>query len=192
MRALSLLLALAGPRMRGILLVLALAGPATAQGWEPVREVEADLDGDGLAETYRLEDNGQGSVDLLVSEGGRIREVPGAAWTGGMAGQAPELGVSPAGSVLLTSMNDAVGRDRWRLTLTIAHRQGDWRVAGITYDWRDTLDPAAWGRCDLNFLSGRGVVETEKGSREIAAPGPAPLLWDWRDGGFNPFEACGF
>lgn len=176
--------------MRPLLLALLLAGPAWGQGWRPAWEVEADLDGDGEIEAYRLSDNGQGSVDLTMAEGGRERVAPGVAWLGAMAGQAPELSLSPAGSVLLTSMNEAVGRDRWRLTLTIAHRDGDWRVAGITYDWRDTLDPGAWGVCDLNLLSGRGVVETAAGLRTIAAPA-APPLWDWRDEAPPvPLDAC--
>lgn len=178
--------------MRALLLALAfLAGPALAQDWQPVREVSADLDRNGVPEAYRIEEDGQGSVDLVVADGGRERVAAGIAWSGAMAGTLPALSLSPAGSVLLTSMNDGVGRDRWRLTLTIAHRDGDWRVAGITYDWRDTLDPQGWGRCDINLLAGRGVVETAQGRREIAAPFPAPLLWDWRAEAFDPFSACG-
>lgn len=176
--------------MRLLPVLALLAGPACAQDWQPVREVRADLDGNGAAETYTLRDGAEGSVDLLVTEGAWERVVPWAAWTGAMAGQQPELAVSEAGSVLLTSMNEGIGRDRWRLTLTIAHRDRDWRVAGITYDWRDALDPLAWGSCDLNLLSGRGAVETEGGTREVAAPFTAPLLWAWRDGALDFFAAC--
>ena len=168
--------------MRRLLLALSLlAGPAWAEdGSRPLWLVEADLDGDGVVEAYALRDDGASSVDLVVTEGTQERVVPGAAWTGGAFGQLPELEVSQGGSVRLTSMNDAIGRDRWHLVLTIAHRDGDWRVAGITYERRDTLDLASWARCDLNLLSGRGVVETDVGVREVEAP-DAPLLWDWNE-----------
>jgi hypothetical protein len=178
--------------MRAFLLFILLAGPAWAQGREPATEVQADLDRDGKREAYRIRDGREGMVDLVVAEGGRERVAPGVAWTGGMAGQQPELSVSPAGSVVLTSKNEGIGRDRWRLALTIAHRDGELRVAGITYDWTDTLDvQAGWGRCDLNLLSGRGEVETVAGRREVEVPFAAPLLWDWRDEAPAPWpEVC--
>jgi hypothetical protein len=170
--------------MRPFLLALGLlASPALAQDdWKPDWNVTADLDGDEIPETYELRDNGQGSVDMAVLGIGEERLVPGIAWLGGMAGQEPELSVNHAGSLLVTSMNESIGRDRWRIVLTIAHRDGDLRVAGITYDWRDTLDPGTgWGQCDLNLLSGRGELETEAGPRDIDVPVSAPLLWDWND-----------
>lgn len=168
--------------MHRLLLALSLlAGPALAEDESrPLWLAEADLDGDGVVEAYALREGAESSVDLVVTEGGEERVVPGAAWTGGVFGQLPELDVSQGGSVLLTSMNDAIGRDRWQLVLTIAHREGDWRVAGITYERRDTLDLASWARCDLNLLSGRGVVETDGGVREVEAPG-APVLWAWSE-----------
>ncbi|TNC72432.1 hypothetical protein [Rubellimicrobium roseum] len=169
--------------MRAFCLLALLAGPALAQDeGPPVREVEADLDGNGAAETYVLRDGGETTVDLEVRTTDGTRMVPGIAWTGRTPGTEPELALSPAGSVQVVSMNDAVGRDRWRLVLTLAHRGGDWRVAGITYDWRDTLDPAArWGGCDLNLLTGRGTATSPEGERAIVAPSPAPVLWDWQD-----------
>ncbi len=139
--------------MRSLLLTLGLlAGPAFAQDdWQPDWNVTADLDGDEVPETYELRDNGQGGVDLVVLGIGEERVVPGIAWLGGMAGQEPELSVNYGGSLLVTSMNESIGRDRWRITLTVAHRDGDLRVAGITYHWRDTLEPETdWGLCDLN------------------------------------------
>lgn len=169
--------------MRSMFLVLCLvACPALAQDRPPMQEVSADLDGDGLAETYALRPGGEPTMDLAVTEDGKERVAHGIAWSGGLAGQQPELSLSPAGSVRLTSMNEGIGRDRWRLTLTVAHRDGDLRVAGLTYDWRDTLDTeAGWGSCDINLLTGRGEVETAAGRRAIAVPARAPLLWDWRE-----------
>lgn len=177
--------------MRALSFVLVLlAGPALAQA--PVATAEADLDDDGRAEIYSLLDNGQGSVDLVVEAGGARRVAPGVAWIGGMAGQVPELGVSEGGSLLLTSMNDSIGRDRWMLTLTIAHRKGDWRVAGLTYNWRDTLDPeAGWGLCELNLLTGAFYMEGPTGAGHLTAPVEAPLLWDWDEAGLTDFLPSG-
>ncbi|WP_051520965.1 hypothetical protein [Rubellimicrobium mesophilum] len=167
--------------MRSLFLALAvLAGPALAQ--EGGQSVTADLDKDGAPETYSLLDNGTGTVDLTVESASGTTTFPGVAWTGGMAGQEPDLSLSPAGSVLLASRNDSVGRDRWTLVLTIAQRDGALKVAGITYERRDTLDPEmGWGTCDLNLLSGRGVIEGPGGRQEIAVPGPAPRLSDWQE-----------
>jgi hypothetical protein len=169
--------------MRPLLLLLGLlASPVLAQDdSQPDWNVIADLDGDEVPETYRLRDNGEVGVDLSVLAEGPERVVPDIAWTGAMFGTQPELSVNHAGSLLITSMNEAIGRDRWRITLTVAHRDGDLRIAGITYAWYDTLDPTAWGSCDLNLLSGRGELETETGTREVAIAGSAPLLWDWSE-----------
>ncbi|WP_176556245.1 hypothetical protein [Rubellimicrobium rubrum] len=175
-----------------VLACLFFAGPALAQdNRQTVSEIEADLDRDGDAEIYTLLDYGLEGVDLSVETAKGFQTAERVAWSGGMPGQRPELSVSPAGSVLLTSMNDSVGRDRWRLALTIAHRDGDWRVAGITYDWWDTLDPDAAGTCDVNLLTGRGTVEVAGTRREVEAPWPAPRLWDWRDEHFDATEVCG-
>ena len=98
--------------MRSLVLALAvLAGPALAQ--DGSQSVQADLDKDGSPETYALRDNGTGAVDISVETASGTTTVPGVAWTGGLAGQAPDLALSPSGSVLLTSRNDSVGRDRW-------------------------------------------------------------------------------
>ena len=157
------------------LLTLLFAAPALAQGFEPVTEVWADLDADGVSESYVIREGGE----LVVTEGDWRRVLPDAAWDGPLAGQKPTLAINEAGSVLLTAMQEGMGRDRWRLTLTIAHRDGDWRIAGYTYDFYDPLDATAWGHCDLNLLTGEGFAETEEGPLKPVAPA-APLLWDWR------------
>ena len=167
--------------MRSLFLAVAvLGGPALAQG--AGQSVAADLDGDGAAEVYSLLDNGTGTVDLSVETASGVTTFPAVAWTGGMAGQEPDLALGPSGSLLLTSRNDSVGRDRWTQTLTLAYRDGALKVAGITYARQDTLDlEAGWGTCDLNLLSGRGVVERPGGRHEVTVPGPAPLLSDWQE-----------
>ncbi len=44
----------------------------------------------------------------------------------------------------------------WAATLTIAHRSGNFVVAGYTLDW-DTRNGA--GKCDVNFLTGKGTLQ---------------------------------
>ena len=176
--------------MRAPLLAVLLALPlaAVAQGdWRqdrgPAPTVRADLDGDGSPESYALRRRDDGSVDLAVEGPDGGAGYPGLAWMGGMAGQEPHLEVTEGGSLRVVSMNDSVGRDRWMLTLTVAHRDGALRVAGLTYDWRDTLDLAAGGTCDLNLLTGRGTVAGASSGRaptpvRVAGP-PAPRLEEW-------------
>ena len=159
------LTALFGPAL------LAYLSPALAQ-----ESVATDLDGDGRAEVFSLRDTGDGAVDLLI-DGAPL--APGIAWTGG-PGQVPELTLAPNGSVRLTSMNEAVGRDRWHLTLTLAYRDGAYRIAGLTWDWYDTLDPARAGGCDLNLLTGRGFVTRGAGKPEPARTAlRAPRVETW-------------
>ncbi len=170
--------------MRPFLLALGLlAPPALAQdGWRPDWDVTADLDGNEAPETYELRDNGQGSVDLAVQGPGEERVVPGIAWLGGTDGQKPELSVNHAGSLLVASGNELVGRNRWRLVLTVAHRDGDLRVAGLTYSWHDTWDhETGWGRCDIDLVRAQGEVQTEAGTRAIELFDGPPRLWDWSD-----------
>jgi len=61
-------------------------------------------------------------------------------------------------------MNESIGRDRWRQTLTIAWRDGAFMLAGFTCSWHDTPDLANSGTCDVNLLNGKG--ELEKGPEE--------------------------
>ncbi len=151
--------------MRVFLLLVGLF-PAVGQGQTPPLEPEktlatvtGDINGNGIpdkAVLYRgtpddnaalaIFEDGQNATPAFVA--------PAIAWVGGI-GQQPDLAISPAGSLQVLSMNEAIGRDRWHQTVTIAWRKGRYMLAGITYDWYDTLDPAAQGLCDVNLLSGK-------------------------------------
>jgi len=141
----------------------------------------ADLNGDGMAEAFTLEQIEIPYVQLVVrNTGGAPIVVSDIAWAGGMSSP-PYLSLTEFGSVQVTSQNDAVGRVRWELTLTLAHRQGALRVAGITYSWRDTFDLDDFGSCDLNLLTGRG--ETSRSGNKpfaITVAGGAPLVTDFQ------------
>jgi hypothetical protein len=100
-----------------------------------------------------------------------------AAWAGNMWATLPSLEVSPKGSLLLKSLNDSIGRNRWEQTLTIVYRDGKLVVAGITYKSRDTLDRSASLICDVNLLTGQGT----RNGKKVTLPGKAVPLADWSD-----------
>lgn len=94
-----------------------------------------------------------------------------------MAGQVPSVTALPNGSILITSHNDAVGRDRWEQKLTVAYRNFDFVVAGYTYTSYDTLDPDNTSDCDFNVLTGKG----KSNGRAVSVPGKLIFLKDWND-----------
>ncbi len=141
-------------------LVLA-ASPAMAG---PLANLSGDLNGDGLADRARLVESPEGGdADLLIlagrPDGGEdlALRAERLVWVGGV-GQQPGLRITEGGSLQVTSMNEGIGRDRWYQTLTIAWRDGVFVLAGFTYSWYDTLDPANAGSCDVNLLTGRGEL----------------------------------
>lgn len=94
-----------------------------------------------------------------------------------MFGQEPELAALANGSFTLTTKNDAVGRGRWRQSLTVAYRNFDFIVAGYTYSSYDTLDPNSGSECDLNVLTGKG----KSNGGPVAGKAQFVLLKDWKD-----------
>ncbi len=146
--------------------------------------ITSDIDGDGHAESFELIgadiDALDDGADLLIRSRATTIRARDIAWVGGLYGQLPMLARAPNGSILLTSMNASVGRDRWELTLTIAYRSGAYRIAGYTYHWRDTLNPDAFGSCDLNLLTGRGTLTTpNQKNKPVRTVLSAPRVEEW-------------
>lgn len=142
--------------MRALIFAALLPLPAFAGNF--VSMIVADVDGDGKEDVAILSGT-ETYADLTIRStlGGEVT-APAFAWMGVAAGTLPGLERSTEGSLLVHSMNEAIGRNRWHQTLTIAYRDGAYRVAGFTYSWYDTLDLAASGSCDLNLLTGKGVL----------------------------------
>lgn len=94
-----------------------------------------------------------------------------------MAGQEPGLAPLPGGSLAVTSRNESIGRNRWTQRLTLAWRDGAFRVAGFTYVAYDTLEPRAAGplTCDLNLFTGQGTVD----GAAIRFQPARPTLREW-------------
>ena len=97
-------------------------------------------------------------------------------WTGQLWGTLPSLSVNRRGALVIASGNDAIGRDRWHMALTVVLRDGRYLVVGITRDDRDTLDPKAGTSCDLNLATGRGTAD----GKPVTGLSPIPLS-DWSD-----------
>ena len=178
-------------RLISSLCLIALTSQAAAQ--QVLGVVESDLDGSGAPETFTLLDTGNGTADLQIDDTslGTVF-ASDIAWVGGAGGQLPELGLADNGSVQLTSMNEGIGRDRWALTLTIAYRDDAYRVAGYTYRWRDTIELANNGVCDVNLLTGQGEVSLDGGPKKLFSQSlPALAVTDWTDMTINlPPDAC--
>jgi hypothetical protein len=190
----------------GLLLALS-AGAALADPIDTnniVAAVTGDFNKDG-AQDLALLVRGQGDMDLhfflqdkdglyLKHAGVALGKVWGTAEPDGTVGQEPELKALPNGSIQVITRNDAIGRDRWNQTLTLAYRNTDFIVAGFTYSYYDTLDTNNNGDCDLNVLTGKGIanVPDGKGGRKKVAVSIQPQFVpfkDWPDDG--GMKACG-
>lgn len=167
-----------------------LANAAVSQ--DVLGVVNSDLDDSGRAEVFTLLDTGTGTADLQIDDTamGTVFAAD-IAWVG-ESGQIPSIALAGNGSVQVTSMNDAVGRDRWTLTLTIAYRNEAYRVAGYTYVWRDTLELANNGVCDVNLLTGQGEVSMDGGPKQQFSQSlPAMPVTDWTEMTISlPPDAC--
>ncbi|WP_438749062.1 hypothetical protein [Pararhizobium sp. O133] len=131
---------------------------------------DADSDEDNAVYIY-LNDGDTGALTLKTIAPNKI-------WGHlAMAGQVPSITALPNGSILITSHNDAVGRDRWEQKLTVAYRNFDFVVAGYTYTSYDTLDPDNMSDCDFNVLTGKG----KSNGRSVAVTGRLVFLKDWND-----------
>jgi len=98
-------------------------------------------------------------------------------------GQEPSLKALDNGSLAITEQNWAVGRERWSSTATIAWRGERFIVAGYTYNSFDTLQQEEPLNCDLNLLTGRGVVNDSP----ITFSASTIALSDWTsETGENP------
>jgi hypothetical protein len=80
-------------------------------------------------------------------------------------------------SISVGSQNDAIGRDRWDQTLTLAYRNGAFVVAGYTYNYYDTLDTNHNGSCDYNVLTGK----VTKDGKDSKAEPQTIKIEDWDD-----------
>lgn len=92
----------------------------------------------------------------------------------GIGGVDAHLTLSPSGALQLISENIAIGRHRWQQTLTIVYRNDQFMVGGYTYSYYDTLavddnGDVKTGKCDVNLLTGRGIIDDRPFRTELKA-----------------------
>lgn len=158
-----------------ILMGLFIAAPALGD-----EVVMADITGDGAAEHIQLVETNTGWQHLIIdSDPGGLAILPAISQSNSMAGQST-VAITPSGSVVFERAHLGIGRHKWILTITIAHRDDTFKIAGITYVYYDSLDTTSGRRCDLNLLTGNGTFERAEGATTtFTHDGPAPDAHNW-------------
>lgn len=183
--------------MKHLLLSLLISLPLASQAQLIHDSIILDMNQDGGFDNAVLSSPGDGDADLSIYLSRFNEEInqyemelaffkPEFIFSGAAWGMQPSLSQNSRGSLLITFGNDAIGRNRWEQTLTVAYRNGTFVVAGFTYTSRDTLDPELGGNCDLNLLTGKGIVN----GKTVRVRQQAIALEDWSDELFP--EACVF
>ncbi len=80
------------------------------------------------------------------------------AWAGALWGTTPTLSLNKSGSLLIHSMNESIGRNRWNQKLTLSYRNNKFIVSGYNYASYDTLVKDSQFTCDVNLLTGKGKL----------------------------------
>lgn len=188
--------------MTKILLFLSLLVPVFAQAQsvelnKVLSVATVDFNGDGgfdRAVLVESEDAGTSDLYLYLSKFDKptykysmeLKLVKkDAAFFGGMWGQTPSL-EPMSGAVKITSLNEAVGRGRWVLSLIVKYKDNEFLVTGLTYSVRDTLDLDAGGNCEVDFVTG----ELKRNGQPFATVKRYIRLSDWKDSSLP--EACKF
>jgi hypothetical protein len=130
---------------------------------DQVQSVRGDLDRDGRAETFTITDNGQSETSLIIQRPGKPTIIArNMVWSLEPA----SIGRAANGSIVINSSHMGIGRSAHEQTLTIAYRNGAYQVVGITRSAWDKLDPDAGTSCDINLLTGRGMVRNRPVRRQ--------------------------
>ena len=133
---------------------------------EPNRLIAAlsgDWNGDEMPDAVLLVQADGGNADIQVFTGDfrgltPLYTVPAVVFAGPMAGQSPGLVALTDTSFGITTEQIGIGRTPWSSQLTVAFRDGEFLVAGYTYDFYDRLDLSHYGHCDVNMLTGDYVM----------------------------------
>lgn len=119
-----------------------------------VRDWNGDLEEDRAI--LVLEEGHDISLYLHLS-GQKWQRFPDIAFGGGMEPW-PNLSLNEAGSLLIDSSHDAVGRGAWKRRLVIAYRQSKFIVAGYEYSSRDKLAEYPNVDFEINYLTGQRIL----------------------------------
>lgn len=107
-----------------------------------------------------------------------IRVLPNFVWgSPSIAGQVPRLRNLRGGGFMIETMNEAIGRHRWRQRLFVSFAGEAPVVSRFAYWYYDTLGMAQEVSCTLDFLNGAGEIDGEEVDLE-----QAPLdVAEWDD-----------
>lgn len=158
--------------------LIALAGSASAQDLTPEEAVlgriidhaclELIEDFIGCENVILLASaSAEDAADLLILPDLRDTEATaprlvarGFVWAESMFGQWPYIGQSENGSLVITAEQFGIGRGAWTQDLTLAWRDGQFVVAGLTQTEIDRAY-AFSAVCDVNLLTGGWQVSVE-------------------------------
>jgi len=116
-------------------------------------------------------------IYLSDDKQGTLIEKKNIAWAGSMWGTSPTLSVNKSGSLIVQSMNEAIGRNRWHRDLILSYRNNKFIVSGYRYTSHDTLKVDSQFYCDVNFLTGKGIVN----GKAFRVDKKKRLLKDWSE-----------
>lgn len=160
---------------------------------KPLFEVALDMDNDGQMDRATIvQDPGAAEADLYIylaagDEKLDLSRQPAFLKKDLTTERVWGLESKGKGSLVVTYGCGGCSND-YETTLTIVDRRGKFLVAGVTYDW-DTRE--GMGSCDINFLTGRGVVSRGLNGKSKPVKGKfRPMgLADWSDEIVS--KACG-
>jgi hypothetical protein len=169
----------------------AMAGELTIHPHEVLAVLTDEWTGDGRLDRAILVQGEDGFTDLLiyvVADDGMTlaAQSESIGWARQFQGMMPELALSPSGALQVITMNEAIGRNRWRETLTVVYRDDAFVVAGYTNNAYDTIDPDYAFDCDINLLTGKGIFNGKTFGSDVRA---MPVT-EWSAERYTPAVLC--
>ncbi|MGX5846344.1 hypothetical protein ACWGTO_04625 [Mesorhizobium sp. PL10] len=157
-------------------------------------EVTLDMDNDGRTDRAVIAqdpDNGQADLSIYLAAGeGKLDPSRKPSFVKKALTEDRILGLESRGKgslAIISCLGSGANRST-ETTLTIVWRQGKFLVAGYSFDWdwnvqkADSTVETTLGGCDINFLTGKGVVSKDLEEGKPVAGKFTPIaLADWSD-----------
>ncbi|WP_417807975.1 hypothetical protein [Thioclava sp.] len=171
--------------IRALAAIAVSLAPALALAQEPpkagdlVAALSGDWNGDGQPDAALITQAEGGDAGLSLYLGDpvfglkRVVDRPHVIFSGPMGGQTPALLPGSSSSFKLHQEQIGIGRTPWESTLSIAWRNGQFVLAGYSYQFYDRINPEHYGSCDVNLLAGNHELtldgKTQKGRQDARA-----------------------